>query len=333
MNRKSITFLILTLLTMLLSASVFASESLVRNSANIVESPVFPNIADENKAVLNESNENAQDGFTPVIWPFDKKDEPASEDSFKPKSSRKAFFLSLLLPGLGETYVGSKRSFIFFGVEALSWWMYVTNTQKGNDLEKDYESFADKNWHYDDITDANQYNYWEWLKKQYSVPDSIGSRDFSKIDKFIENKTSGSSGGGSIHNLPSTKTQQYYEMTGKYDQFVFGWSDIDDNNKNGEPINPNLSANGYKLDTQSVNSPMRTKYMNMRGDSNDKLKAGQTGLQLMMINRIISAVDAARLAYHHNQKNKSDLSMVRVRFVQKQVLDNKVPMLILTKSF
>jgi hypothetical protein len=123
-------------------------------------------------------------------------------------------------------------------------------------------------------------------------------------------------------------------MVGKYDQFVFGWSDVDDTS-----INPNLTpddgnnTNDYKLATDQVNSPMRKKYMNMRGDSNDKLKAGQTGLQLMMINRIVSAVDAARLAYHHNQKNKSDLSMVRVRFVQKQVLDNKVPMLLLTKSF
>jgi hypothetical protein len=128
MKRKSITFLILTFLTMLSSASVFASESLVRNPADIVERPVFPNIAEENQAVLNDSHEDAQAGFTPVIWPFDKKDESASEDSFKPKSTRKAFFLSLLLPGLGETYVGSKRSIIFFGVEALAWWMYATNT-------------------------------------------------------------------------------------------------------------------------------------------------------------------------------------------------------------
>jgi hypothetical protein len=333
MKRNSVTYLILSLLTMLFSTGVFASESLVRNSSDNVGNPVFPNISEENQVVLNDSNESSQTGLTPAIWPFDKKDESASEDSFKPKSSRKAFFLSLLLPGLGETYVGSKRNIIFFGVEAFAWWMYATNTKKGNDIEDDYQSFADKNWHYDDITDANQYNYWEWLKKAYSIPDSINSRDFSKIDKFIETKTSSSSGGGSVHNLPSTKTQQYYEMTGKYDQFVFGWSDIDDNTKDGVPINPNLSSNGYNLATDSVNSPMRTKYMNMRGDSNDKLKAGQTGLQLMMINRIVSAVDAARLAYHHNQKNKSDLSMVRVRFVQKQILDNKVPMLLLTKSF
>ena len=29
------------------------------------------------------------------------------------------------------------------------------------------------------------------------------------------------------HHLPATKTQQYYEMIGKYDQFRYGWSDTD----------------------------------------------------------------------------------------------------------
>ena len=44
----------------------------------------------------------------------------------KPKSKGKAFFLSLLLPGLGERYVGSNtKSQIFVGTEVLLWLGYA----------------------------------------------------------------------------------------------------------------------------------------------------------------------------------------------------------------
>ena len=49
----------------------------------------------------------------PAIWPFSKSD---NTQEIKLKSPRKAFFLSFLMPGLGEAYVGSKRSFIFLGI-------------------------------------------------------------------------------------------------------------------------------------------------------------------------------------------------------------------------
>jgi len=73
--------------------------------------------------------------------------------------------------------------------------------------------------------------------------------------------------------------------------------------------------------------------MDMRQSSNDKLKLGQDGIDLMIINRVVSAIDAARLAYHHNKKIDSELSMVRISIVQKQINDHKVPMLMFTKKF
>ena len=291
-----------------------------------------------------------------AIWPFGKSDE-GEKSIEKPKSARKAFFLSLILPGLGEAYVGSKRSFFFVGLEAAAWWMYMTNTKKGNDLEDDFRAFANTHWHYDDNTPENvEYNYWNWLKYHFNesfveqaleqkfgddVVDNLQSTNYALIDSLLHETVKNSNSSiydHAIETLPTTKTQQYYEMIGKYPQFIYGWEDIDDLDVNGNPLNPTLRdslgvTNKYNEAIQNINSPMRIKYKDMRYDSNQKLKAGQRGIYIMLINRVLSAVDAGRLAYHHNKKMKSDLSMVRIHFVQKHIIDNEVPMIMITKKF
>ncbi len=343
---KKIIFITLTFaITVVFTSDIYAETIMTskNNKNNYVD---FPDLADYSLQKKYEEAANSSDiNMQPAIWPFSRKNESES-NRMKPKSTRKAFFLSLLLPGLGETYVGSKRNFIFFGVEILSWWMYISNTNEGKDLENKFEHFADKYWHYYDTTDSEgnplDYDYWEWLKRKYEMNEfSYGQNimnpedyyeptDYAEINEHIKNNPKEES----IHNLPSTKTQQYYEMIGKYDQFVYGWEDIDDHD-----LNPSLAdENGdptykYDEDTSKIKSPLRTEYMGIRGDSNDKLSAGQRGIQLMIINRIVSAIDAARLAYHHNKSLDSDLSIVRIQFVQKHIIDHKVPMLVFTKKF
>ena len=318
------------------------AETIMFSEDNNNNRVYFPDLADYTIQEKSEDSANFSDiNIQPSIWPFTRKNESESS-RIKPKSTRKAFFLSLLLPGLGETYVGSKRNLIFFGVEILSWWMYISNTNEGKDLEDKFENFANKYWHYYDAMNSSgdplDYNYWEWLKRKYEMnefsygqnimnpEDYYDPTDYAEINVHIKNNPKEES----IHDLPSTKTQQYYEMIGKYDQFVYGWEDINHASlfdENGEP------TGNYKEDTSQIKSPLRTKYMGIRGDSNDKLSAGKRGIQLMIINRIVSAIDAARLAYHHNKSLDSDLSMVRIKFVQKHIIDHKVPMLMFTKNF
>lgn len=36
------------------------------------------------------------------------------------------------------------------------------------------------------------------------------------------------------HHLPDKKTQEYYEMIGKYDQFRWGWDDYEDATKSSQ---------------------------------------------------------------------------------------------------
>ncbi len=295
----------------------------------------FPKLADKALATGgdNLSDQNADMQVTPAVWPFSK-----SEDKAKPKSTRKAFFLSLILPGLGETYVGSKRAIAFLGIEALSWWMYTTNTNDGNDKEDEFRAFADKFWHYtveiDSNGDALGHNYWKWLEYKFIKDDTIGFEDYDKIKKILEDQNE-----ISAHHYSGRDDQQDYEMVGKYPQFIYGWEDIAGVAANGDTLNPILrdsdgNFNGnFDISISDINSDLRDKYETMRDDSNKKLKAGQRGIHIMIINRVVSAIDAARLAYHHNEKLESELSSIRVRMVQKHIIDHNVPMITVTKKF
>ena len=77
------------------------------------------------------------------------------------------------------------------------------------------------------------------------------------------------------------------------------------------------------------------KYEDMRDDSNVKLKAGQRGIHIMLLNRVVSAIHAARLAYRHNQRVNSELSEdpVNIYFAEKYIIDNRVPMMFVSKEF
>ncbi|MBN1290862.1 MAG: hypothetical protein JXB48_03405 [Candidatus Latescibacteria bacterium] len=273
-----------------------------------------------------QSDQNVDVQVIPAVWPFSSGD---SKD--KPKSTRKAFFLSMLVPGLGEMYVGSKRGIAFLGIEALAWWMYMTNTNEGNDLEDDFRAFADEHWVYYDDTEGP--SYWNWLKaKKYVKDETIGPEDYDKIEEELKKNAE-----ISVHHYTGRKDQQDYEMIGKYPQFVYGWEDIDDVDTDGNPINTGITENdgsiNYDLDISTIASPYRSKYEDMRDDSNKKLKAGQRGIHIMIINRVLSAVDAGRLAYNHNKKLESELSSIQIHMVQKHIIDNNVPMITITKKF
>ena len=105
---------------------------------------------------------------------------------------------------------------------ALSVVLAVTNlhcsnrSEDGNDKQSILEcyKFADEHW------SEEEYKYWLW--------DSVYNRE---IDYAIVSDTfpyKDAQGGKTYfsHHLPDKKTDQYYEMIGKYDQFRFGWDDF-----------------------------------------------------------------------------------------------------------
>ncbi len=178
----------------------------------------------------------------------------AQTEAQKEKSPKKAFFMSLLIPGWGEYYSGAKyRAAGFIGAEALTWIAWSGWRGKGADLRSDFRRFADQNW------DEARYRAWQ----AYNASLPTGAR-------YIETET-----------LPTKQgdIQQYYELVGKYAQFIYGWIDVA-----GRPLG---------VDNQSVNSSVQEQYDTMRNESNKHLKRASVVIGLTVVNHVISAIHAS----------------------------------------
>lgn len=181
------------------------------------------------------------------------------------KSPKTAFFLSLLVPGLGELYAGAKmRAVGFMGAEALIWTAYVSWQGKGNDIKAEFRGYADLHWQ------EARYSAW---------------RDWNKIQPEPYHET---------HALPSKSgdTQQYYELIGKYHQFVYGWDDV---------------TADFSTDNKNVPSSRRQDYETRRNDSNKYLKRASVVTGLAVLNHIASAIHAS--AYTRTLQKQTEPSL------------------------
>ena len=265
--------------------------------------------------------------------------------------------LSLLLPGAGEFYGKDYiRSGIFLGVEAVALSMWYIYDSEGDDFTSEFETFADTNFSEDlyygglmgmsqnflnylnnsDWIDASEIwnldyfsnrDNWTWDEK-----DSLAVADMLKLS-FLSDDTdtfaiegfngininlAGKSAQFS-HNLPKTKTQQYYEMVGKYHQFACGWSDFEGYERNTDGtvvmiedlvistdgdstyvIRPKLKEDGnlseifdYSEDGGYNSASHVDFYEDLRYEANMAYEAGQNWLMVTLLNHVASAFDAA----------------------------------------
>jgi len=94
------------------------------------------------------------------------------------------------------------------------------------------------------------------------------------------------------HHLPDTRTQQYYEMTGKYNQFSWGW---DDARLYDSTLADMILAGGPPAITSPAVTPYserRIAYEDMRGAANDKHRNADRLLAAVMLNHVASAFEA-----------------------------------------
>lgn len=225
------------------------------------------------------------------------------------KSVFKAFAYSTIIPGAGQLYTGSKiKAAGFFAVEIAAWAGYITFHRKGNDRTDEFNVFADMYWskdRYEDFIDANF---------PLSDPSIPGPRDDdSALD--INNEPY------FTHHLPDTETQQYYEMIGKYDQFVFGWDDVD----------PNVPRILDSLGT--AYSRHREQYETMRHKANAMYGRATASLIVMMVNHVFSGVEAALAARNHNKKVKAGEEGLSFRAETATINRTSFPMLTMTYKF
>jgi len=258
----------------------------------------------------------------------------------------------------GRDYI---RSGIFFGIEALTLSMWYYYESDGDDKRDEYREYADLNFdetlYYGGLLGMTQ-NVKFWLESNNSM---VAGEEFNAADYWNYNyfsdrdnwswETDDSlsvydmldlsfknlgipddpdfrvvvslSGGSSqfTHNLPETKTQQYYEMIGKYHQFACGWNDF-----TGYEYNPDGSVimlrDSIRASDGTYVEVMRPKfkdndsdpsnniifdysdggynslayvdfYEDLRDETNQAYEMGSNFLMITLLNHVASAFDAS----------------------------------------
>ncbi len=240
------------------------------------------------------------------------------------RSPKKALFMSLVIPGLGQAYVGQStlnyvRAAGYLGIDValgIFWYHYVVVKQDA-EVNK-YQRFADANWSqskYEDSIQANENNgsfatqnsfrstYCEdvvqggangGLDLQGCEDPVVQSSGYSHFQNVVNshdygNVTPASAQSDSIHawraNFPNSFS--FYELIGKEQEFIAGWKDAQ-------------SVTYADSSEVSGTSAMRDQYVAMRATANRYARMQAWFLGGIVVNHIVSALDAALTARAHN---------------------------------
>lgn len=209
---------------------------------------------------------------TPVIEGESKKIDIPTK-----KSGLLAAGLSLILPGLGEYYVGDDiwRGLIFTAVEGGLWYGRLHYLSRGDDSLTAFHAWADSLWSPKKYSDSLN-SLLAKANRQYRVADP---NNFSEIHE-AEDTLDYLGFQNFTHRLPDRNSQQYYELISKYIQFTWGWRDAVSQDPNA--------------------SKQYQRHADMRANMNYQYDAADYFLWGMLLNRVLSAIDAALLAKDHN---------------------------------
>ena len=215
--------------------------------------------------------------------------------------------LSAILPGAGQLYAEAPlwRTLLYGAIEVAGWTAYGIYTGKGNQATTDFESYADRHW---DVTRyvgwiADNYQRWgaedvdkqaaaEALAAIYLSNDS-NLPPWQRIDFEQLNKLERAVNGGFSHTLARYGAQSYYEEIGKYIQYRAGWDDHA------------IEGDTMIFDPSRVSSRNRD-YVGQREDANALLGYATTALGVVVLNHVVSMIDASLEARSYNISLHSD---------------------------
>jgi hypothetical protein len=231
--------------------------------------------------------------------------------------------------------------------------------REGRDLDGKFKAFADAHWDYRRYVDYRQHpgefgggseESNEGFLDRNIDPDWLAHpADHGGIDSLFfgsatANDEYDASGGQGSHPLPGhylgvnpngdpwavgqngawyhfivDRTQQFYEMIGKYAEFQRGWDGYGADNGLEFPAQQAWSAHEFCAQSQ--------RYMAMRTDSNDKLIAADRLLSLIVLNHVASGLDVLL------QMRRPGDAPLRVRAAGLETGRGRRPGLSLTWSF
>ncbi len=207
--------------------------------------------------------------------------------SIRPGGKKKmaiAMVASAILPGAGELYLyfdsgyrpALYRAPVFMALDAYLWYGYKTNLDKGKDFKSEYEDYCDAHWSEERF--LLQHPWCEGLGPEGCTDYQQYNENASEMQQFFF-----------IYMPKSQDKEEYYENCGKYDAFAFGWDDWDGTGWDGS------------YETFEPWTPHRTEYWSIRDESDKYLVRADQHVMLAIVNRVLSVLDAAWMAYTINR--------------------------------
>ncbi|MEO6095468.1 MAG: hypothetical protein ABIW76_07260 [Fibrobacteria bacterium] len=247
------------------------------------------------------------------------------------RSPKKALFMSMIVPGLGQAYVGQNwfnytRGAAYFLTDvalAYGWHHYVVDRQDAQIAK--YRKYADENWRqykYEDsiarypdkVANRNllRENYCEYVQeantnKGNSLLQGCKSPLSGEYDSFKREYNDRDSSAAAVALLRSSfpNPHNFYELIGKETEFITGWLDADSVFL-GDSAYYAMGNDGNALKDAAghlvlATTDMQQKYIGMRAQANDYARMQAWFLGGMVVNHIVSAIDAALAAHYHNK--------------------------------
>jgi len=269
------------ILFIIISFAIISSSFAQENIENKITKEDLTNIALSSQELSSENN---------IKNNFHKSVSAGSE-----KSMLVGGVLSALVPGAGEFYAKSYlKAAIFLALEAGLWIGYAAYQNKGNTQTDEFHAFADAKW--------SVRKYATWLRDQAGA---TGINPSESDLNVLRNQINAFEQTHFSHTLPEYGAQQYYELIGKYQNFVPGWEDA----------SPTISATVNYSDPNSyvnVKTPMFNSYAIDRQQANDYYDASKRFISGVIINHVLSIADAVWSVSIYN-KNLSVKTGLRVQ--------------------
>lgn len=244
----------------------------------------------------------------------------------KYKDPRKALFMSLVVPGAGQLYTGGSkfttiRGAVYLALEAGLWsgWYYYSVHKYGKQVKK-YKDYAKE--HYSigkyergmrELLDADGGQNTATFRNRYmgsresfceaiygnATARGCYSRDYlfsgdAEYKNDFVNKPSGWRLGDEMDNIKFDNANEVYSLIADKN-YVLGWDDVSNTTTKLDLEDPNASV------VPLGDSKHRDEYRSLRGKANDYADMQAWFFGGLILNHIVSAVDAALTANAYNK--------------------------------